>query len=664
MRPDGAIGASPPAQVGLTLAVSGHRGNHPALLANAARIEAALARVLDIIDGAVGEAARRHSLEPVAPTRLHCMLVDGVDQMAARAAAARGWALVAPLPFGQALNLAINAQPVTAADARALLDGGDIADFGTRVRAAAIRELASTAHLFELAERDDVIAGHFLRSFETPEQGNGAFAVASSERVAMAARVMIEQSDILIGVWDGSTEFKIGGTGHTIAAALEMGAAAVWIDANQPERWHVLRAPEALGAPLPADDEDRAATLAAVVQAALHPPGDALADAGAGGADRLGREFWRPSSKKLWHAYRRVEALFDDSGYPFRSLRQIYESPDRIGACSGARVLAVARALPGGDPQYPQLIEARVLRPFAWFDGVSSHLSDNYRGGMTLNFALAAVATVAGIAYQPLATAHQKWVFALAEFVLLVIILLITALGQRRRWHGRWFETRRVAEYLRHAPTVLLLGIARPPGRWPRGMNTSWPEYYARHQLRSVGLPRVAIRSGYLRAALECLLNEHVVPQRDYHVDKARRLNTVHRRLDKLSRALFRLAVLSVASYLVLAAAGAAGMTGPAWLPEMSKIFTFLGVLFPTFAGAVAGIRYFGDFERFAAISEVTAEKLDAVAARIRLLLSVPDAQLDYARAAELSRLTDEIVFSEIENWQAVFGGKHITVPV
>jgi hypothetical protein len=45
-------------------------------------------------------------------------------------------------------------------------------------------------------------------------------------------------------------------------------------------------------------------------------------------------------------------------------------------------------------------------------------------------------------------------------------------------------------------------------------------------------------------------------------------------------------------------------------------------------------------------------------------LLTAPDEALDYARASELAHATDDIVVSEIENWQAVFGGKHITVPV
>jgi len=97
---------------------------------------------------------------------------------------------------------------------------------------------------------------------------------------------------------------------------------------------------------------------------------------------------------------------------------------------------------------------------------------------------------------------------------------------------------------------------------------------------------------------------------------------------------------------------------------HVSYFFTFLGVLLPTFGGAIAGIRYFGDFERFAAISEVTAEKLDAVHGRIRLLLSGPDCALAYGRAADLAHAADDIVVAEIEAWQAVFGGKHITVPV
>ena len=237
-------------------------------------------------------------------------------------------------------------------------------------------------------------------------------------------------------------------------------------------------------------------------------------------------------------------------------------------------------------------------------------------------------------------------------------------MGGRSRWHKRWFETRRVAEYFRHAPILLLLGVARPPGRWPKGTDTSWPEYYARHGLRAPGLPRVTVTIAYLRHALGGMLDEHVVRQRDYHLGKAQRLTTVHQRLDRLSKRLFQLAVLSVSTYLLMVAAAAAGIIPQQWPDDASKVFTYCGVMFPTLGASIAGIRYFGDFERFAAISDVTAEKLDNVHRRIRHLLEAPDERLDYAAVSELAHTIDDIVVAEIENWQAVFGGKHITVPV
>jgi hypothetical protein len=304
------------------------------------------------------------------------------------------------------------------------------------------------------------------------------------------------------------------------------------------------------------------------------------------------------------------------------------------------------------------------VQRFAWTDAVASRLSDAYRSGMVANFVLSALAIVAGIAYLPLGADPHKWVFALVEFLLLATILAVIALGRRRRWHRRWFETRRIAEYFRHAPILLLLGVARAPGRWPRGVESSWPEWYARHALRELGLPQVRVTPASLRDTLERLFAPHVRRQRDYHVAKARRLTTVHRRLDRLSTVLFALAVLSVASYLLLKLGGALGAWPAALALQSSKAFTFLGVLLPTFGGVFAGIRYFGDFERFAAISAVTAAKLDAIDGRLRLLLAAPASELRFGRVADLAHAVDDVVVAEIENWQAVFGGKHITVPV
>ncbi|MGB6452232.1 MAG: hypothetical protein WBE92_15885 [Steroidobacteraceae bacterium] len=688
-------GTPPPPHVRLCVGVTGHREDNPTFAAHRAEIEARLAQVLDLIATAVADEPPTRGAGLVAPTRLHCLLADGTDQMAASGALARGWDLVAPLPFGLALNVAINSHPATADDARAVLAGGEsdprACSAEVRERAARIRALAAQARLFQLADGDEFIADLFLAKLQHPDDPRRAsvFAAESSARVALASRVVVEQSDLIIAVWDGVTRTFIGGTGHTIQIALETGAPVVWIDADAPAHWRILVGPEALADVhlRPDDGSDREAQLQALVRAALRPaqarnPGSHHAKVHAkrdaphpgprhrhrpqAGPEALEREQLPRRSNPLWHLYRRIEVVFGEETVKrrFRSLRQTYETPDDIASGSAAKLLAHARALPGQEQDYLEKVETAILRRFAWADGVSAQLSDTYRGSMIANFLLAPLAIVGGLAYVPFASPESKWAFALFELALLCAILAIALTGQKRRWHARWFETRRVAEYLRHAPILLLLGVARAPGRWPLGTDTSWPEWYARHGLRDVGLPHLTLTQTYLRRAVGDLLHQHVVRQRDYHISKAKRLATVHHNLDRLSEILFALAIVVVATYLVLKGGGELHLWPLDIAHHLSNLFTFLAVLLPTFGGAIAAIRYFGDFERFAAISRVTSERLQVVHTRITQLLAASDSALDYGRAADLAHATDDVVVSEIESWQAVFGGKHVTVPV
>lgn len=640
----------------LCVGITGHRYSNAAFSRNHAEIEAALGGIFDTIDKVIAGQA-----DVIAPTRLHALLAHGADLMAAEQAFQRGWDVSAPLPFGLALNSAINAHPQNVEDAMAIIAGDVPACPETAARAVHIRDLAARSLCFELAEQDEAIARLFVAALRAPDDAGvvAAFATIGSERAAAAGRIMIEQSDILIAIWDGITPGAVGGTRHTIAAALEHGAPVIWIDARAPDRWTLLRTPESLHA---AGLDQSIDEIAALIETIINPPSADQNER----AIRFHTEQWHARSHRRFHAYRRIEALFGGGSVrrATSSLVQVYERPEAIAAGSGAALMASAHTLPQGDSALADKIEKQVLERFAWADGLSTYLSDAYRGGMVTNFLLSAFAIIGGVSYLPFAGADSKWPFALFEFSLLVAILVITTIGRKRRWHGRWFETRRVAEYFRHAPIMLLLGVARAPGRWPRGSDTQWPEYYARLAFRELALPRLVVTQAYLRTALEELLGQHARIQRAYHSQKARRLTTVHHNLDKMSEALFSLAVAAVAIYLALVAAGALGIIPEPVAHNVSKSFTFLGVALPALGGAFAGIRYFGDFERFAAISEVTAEKLEAVEQRIANLQDVTDGHIRYAQVANLAHAIDDIVVAEIENWQSVFAGKQIAVPV
>ena len=637
--------------------ITGHRETHPAFAADPLCVAGALEGVFDRIDEHLRAGSPAAATSASATARLLTLLAHGVDQLAAAQANARGWEIVAVLPFGSRMNAAVNALPHTRADALALVEGGTAAEPQVQARAEQIRQWSDRARSFALADCDAEIEELLLATLDAPGdvERMERFGAAVSAQAALAARVMIEQSDLLVGVWDGRMHSRVGGTGHTIITALEMGTPVLLVDPGRPEAWSILYSIEELAErhDTPDQDLDR---LGAVIENALAPGTDNRA---AG----LRNETWRPHSSGVSSIYRRIEALFGGEPRPFRSLGQTYETPAAIAAGSAAPLLESARSMPGADQPFVDALAAGILPAFAWADGISAWLSDAYRSGMIANFVLSALAIIAGILYLPLGAGEGKWVFAVIEFLLLASILVITWLGGRRRLHARWFETRRAAEYLRHAPIMLLTGVVRPAARWPRGAGTTWPEAAARHAFRAMGLPQVHVSGDFLRAALTDLLAPHVASQRDYHDAKAKRLAKVHHHLDRLAGSLFKLAVVSVSSYLLLKGAAALQLIPVSWPESSSNVFAFLGVALPTMGAAIAGIRFFGDFERFAAISEVTAGKLAQVEKRIGQLVAGPKSAIDYAGVSRLAHEIDDIVVSEIESWQAVFSGKSIALP-
>lgn len=511
--------SSKPAGLAVRFAVgiTGHRGDNPALAVEGKHVATVLASIFAEIESSLSAERLDTPALTIHPTRLHTLLAHGVDQLAAAEASALGWEIVAPLPFGRELNVAINAQPKSHADGVALLGGGDASDPAVQARAHGIRHWSDRARLFQLADRDSEIAALLEATSMSPDDALQArnFHAAASAQAANAGRVMVEQSDLLIGVWDNRSRDGVGGTGHTIVRALEIGTPVLLIDPARPEHWSILSSTESLAGWQAHAGQDRE-RLHGVVGNALHARDGRVARA-------LNDEAWHPRSKHASTLYRRIEALFGGEPRPLRSLVQDYEAPERIATGSAAPLLEAAAALPGIDNEFVAAVAEDILPAFARADGISARLSDSYRSGMIANFILSALAVVVGLAWLPLGVVDGEWMFALAEFVLLASILVITWLGGRRRLHARWFETRRAAEYLRHAPILLLVGVARPPSHWPRATGTAWPEYAARHLLRASGLPEMAVTRPFLRSALQGLLAPHVTSQRAYHHGKAAR---------------------------------------------------------------------------------------------------------------------------------------------
>ena len=640
------------------IGVTGHRHGNASFDANHQRIEGAVSKMLASINGRLNSLAAPEC----AQTRIITNMAQGCDLMVAKLALGMKLPVFAPLPFGRKLNAALNLLQQDWAGSLAVAGGREPQSESEQRNWNDLSAAMAQVSCFALADEDALLTSYLQRLAGTASDAKllQEFENLVAKRTRAASLVTVEQSDVLLAIWDGVSPTARGGTRDTMAEALAAEVPVIWIDARDPDCVHWLDDPADLTI---AREKPPNAAIDEIVGRVCE-----CADENWSAVARAEQQFrddiWQPRSKRRFHAYRRIERMFGGDGNMFGSIRQTYEAPQDVAAGSARPALDAIASLPQSDPEIVETMRRTILPRFAFADGISTYLSDAYRGGMVASFLLSAAAILAGLAYLPLVGPSGKWPFALLELILLLAIVAITIAGVRGQWHQQWFRTRRAAEYLRQVPVMVMVGCIRPKGHWPKSRGENWPELYARHAALGLGLPRLDVTQAYLKQHLETILRPFVIAQRDYHTSKAVRLEKVHHNLDRMSETLFVLAILSVGTYLALKGASALGLIAPSIPTGASKWLTFLGVAFPTLGAAIAGIRYFGDFERFASISGVTSEKLDRLIRRSDLMLAAPESEISYVDYSALAHTVNDVMIEEIERWQSIFGTKRMSVPV
>ncbi len=651
-----ALGFAAPPRI-LSIGVTGHREGNPAFSDNRAAIEQAVAALFARVKDKIASAQ-----EQAAELRVVTNLANGCDLMATQIAAKLDATVIAPLPFGTDVNLALNMLGSSWPAAMLIADGQEPEDKAEAANWHALKAAHAQANCFELCDQDEALK-HYLTRLAGDAQDHRLlleFESLIGKRTKLASRITVEQSDILLAVWDGTSPTAMGGTRDTMAEALAADVPVIWLDARDPERLCWL---EDTGDLMVSHDHAVSTDVAGMIDKVCVNIEESWQQVDLA-KEQLNAGSWRPHSKRRFHAYRRIEKMFSGEGAPFASIKQSYETTDEVAKGDEQSMIAATSDLLQADQELAQSLASSVTTRFAAADGISTFLSDAYRGGMVANFLLSAAAIIAGAAYLPLVDAEGKWPFALLELTLLLTIVAITIAGVRGQWHRRWFQTRRVAEYLRHAPMMVTIGFSRPLGHWPSSPDARWPELYAREVIKGAGLPRLKVTHGYLKKHLKDVVRPFLIGQQEYHRKKALRLERVHHNLDRMSETLFILAIISVSAYLLLKSGATLGVLSGSVPSSVSKLTTFLGVAFPTLGAAIAGIRYFGDFERFAAMSDVASTKLERLVLRSDLLLESSRSDVSYDDYADLTRKIDDVVTDEIASWLSIFGTKRISVPV
>lgn len=580
----------------LRVGVVGHRPDRlPRDAASLETIRGRLAGVLSSIARAVNDARASPDAIFYAPDppllRAVSPLAEGADRLFAEEALRLGYELCCVMPFAQ---------------------GAFEEDFRSP-QAMAPDALSRFRGLLSRAKG----AGK-LTTFEL----DGA-AARRAQAYGAAGQVVLNQSDLLVAVWDGGGANGPGGTAHTLRQAIAFNIPVIWIDSRRPHACRVLRRMEELDsldaaddkAPPPAtgdlDDRRLHAVIAELVDGELGlPPG------AADGRPHL-RDYQRERKPRLnlalaWKMFR---DLLDRGEIRLPRIR-VQGFVDQIADdWPVAPPSELSRERSGRS-----WINA-ILRPhYAWSDKLADRYADAHRSAFVWSSLLAATAVF--LALLPMAAAwrpHTRLlvVDAAVEACVLVVMVCLPILARQRRWHRRWLEYRVLAELIRELRVLIPLGGGRPLPRTPAHLagygdpTQSWMYWQARAIARAAGLPNATVNAAYVADQLT-YLSDFIGAQGEgdgrpsgqigFHRANCERMERIHRRLHRMALLFFAVTIVGVAlNWLVPLV-----MTRePGWV---GRWLILISAFFPALGAALASINNQGEFARLQRRSRAMAD--------------------------------------------------------
>lgn len=541
--------------------------------------------------------------------RLVTALAEGADTLAAQAALQRGWQMDACLPF-------------PAADY-----ASDFAEGPARER---------FEHL--LAQATSVMSLPGTRS-------------AASAAYEAVGRVVLDQSDIIVALWDGDPARGRGGTAQVVAEAVARhipvihvdtseggsgveGATLLWtglsdLDFEQPALDTVPRAPAA-------------EVLAGVVKALTEPPANVI--------DQLMlRRFLRERVSKRTPALPFPMLLAVTGVRPLRRRDLRTPSPEICAQYLQERLAGIP-----DTGSHAKRLGERLLPRYGLADAAGAYFAQLFRSGYIANFSLAAL-TVA-LALSGLAAPAFKLPLIASELMVILLILGNTRVGRRAGWHARWLDYRHLAEQLRVASMGSLLGDLglRDAGTDGGAVPPGWVRWYARATTRELGLPQAVVDQDYLARVRQAALSM-IEDQSAYHHANAKQMHTLDHRLHRLGGLLFAATAWACAAWI---AAKLLGLdTNGGMGVDLTITVTVVTAVLPAMGAALYGIRMQGDFNGVAERSQVTASRLDTLR---RGLLEDP---LEFPRLQSRLHRLAEVMLGDLSRWRTTYQARPLDLP-
>lgn len=553
------------------------------------------------------EALPSHSDAPDPQLRLLTQLAAGVDQLAAKVARNLGYRIQAVLPFHRE-----EFEKDIAASA-----GGD----------AALREFKRLIHIIK-ADTVDCRDGNAI--FELPFSRE-----ARNQAYAEANRIILNQIDLLVVMVDSKAANGYGGSVWFEGKALEHHIPVIRIPLDNPHAaeltwfpggWrstqHLYRFPSSL---------IESPVVASLLEGILTIPN---------------AECVRQTSTGTSAATRIYLAQLPRA-HDWDCTERWSESPDDA---------IVINALGNNT----QCIDDSFREAYCWADFMARGYGEIYRGTAVLTSLLGTLAVAAAVLAIPMPWAALR--FKVAEALVIALLIIVYLLEKKTGWRIRWLNYRQLAEQLRHARYLILLGRAIPvdvPAHMQEFQEKArWFNWYVRALLRQASLPTACLDRDYVEA-VRCLMETRQVASQERFFEKAQHeQHEANEHLETWVGLLVGLVLaatlLYIAGHLLVERFGTCQLQRG--MDIAGKWVMVVGALFPAAAAALSAIKSHGEYAQNDLRYQGMARELKSVERE----LSAYGTQLDkdlllgYNNIAKRAVTTTAYLLEEVNQWRTI----------
>lgn len=443
----------------------------------------------------------------------------------------------------------------------------------------------------------------------------------------MVGKAVIAAADVLVAVWDGLEGKGQGGTAHVVDLAVRAGVPVIHIGI------------------------DRAAS--AVGEIRLLTGGDAREPAA------------RPFEEIVHFDALVADILAPHSAVERTLIAQFYAETEqltnwRFEYSVWLALLRIRRLPPHPWRQNPIAAELgdspdAHARAYAWSNFLAIRHAQRFRSGDLTNYVLSVLAVF--IALSGYVVPSIKVFLVIAELGVIGLLFYNTRAGRKGEWHRRWLQYRHLAESLRPLVYLKSTGMAGPPFRTDilpgprhRRKHADWTRWYTSAIWREMPSPTGTMTEERIRALIDDIVEQQIVPQAAYHSANAKRMHELNHRLQELGHVVMRTVIAAAVLYLI------AYVAAPDLIKLLNAPFVVLTAGLPTLGAALFGLRGHGEHLLAASRSAATVEALKTNAARLHESKSLEAVTLEMEATAA-------IMLADLDEWTVAYSERSLEIP-